>query len=97
MMFPSRPFTIPPVLREMTAVGWQRVLPGLKIPFPKPSAWRSSPTRQWYHRSDHPVAADQSADIPLTIGQNGVQDVVLVVTGTTRFTRELAPYQFSIH
>jgi hypothetical protein len=43
-----------------------------------------------------PVAADQSADIPLTIGENGVQDVVLVVTGTTRFTRELAPYQFSI-
>ncbi len=43
-----------------------------------------------------PVAADQSADIPLTIGQNGIQDVVLVVTGTTRFTRELAPYQFSI-
>jgi hypothetical protein len=44
-----------------------------------------------------PVAADQSAEIPLTIGQNGVQDVNLVVTGTTRFTRELAPYQFSIH
>jgi hypothetical protein len=43
-----------------------------------------------------PLAADQSADIPLTIGQNGVQDVVLVVTGTTRFTLELAPYQFSI-
>jgi len=43
-----------------------------------------------------PVAADQSADIPLTIGQNGAKDIVLVVTGTTRFTRELAPYQFSI-
>jgi hypothetical protein len=44
-----------------------------------------------------PEAADQSADIPLTIGQNGVKDVVLVVTGTTRFTRSVAPYQFSIH
>ncbi len=43
-----------------------------------------------------PVTADQSADIPLTIGQNGVQDVILVVTGTTRFTRIVAPYQFSI-
>ena len=43
-----------------------------------------------------PVAADQSAEIPLSIGQNGVQDVTLVVTGTTRFTRELAPYQYSI-
>lgn len=43
-----------------------------------------------------PVSADQSVDIPLTIGQNGIQDVVLVVTGTTRFTRMLAPYQFSI-
>jgi immune inhibitor A len=42
------------------------------------------------------VAPDQSADIPLTIGQNGVKDVILVVTGTTRFTRELAPYQLTI-
>jgi hypothetical protein len=46
---------------------------------------------------DIPLTADQSADIPLTIGQNGIKDVTLVVTGTTRFTRELAPYQFSIH
>ncbi len=44
-----------------------------------------------------PVAADQSAEIPLTIGQNGVKDAILVVTGTTRFTRVVAPYQFSIH
>jgi hypothetical protein len=44
-----------------------------------------------------PVSPDQSADIPLNIGENGVEDVVLVVTGTTRFTRILAPYQFSIH
>jgi immune inhibitor A len=43
-----------------------------------------------------PVASNQSADIPLTIGQNGIQDVVLVVTGTTRFTRVPAPYQFLI-
>jgi hypothetical protein len=43
-----------------------------------------------------PVTGDQSADIPLTIGQNGVQEAVLVVTGTTRFTNEVAPYQFSI-
>ncbi len=44
-----------------------------------------------------PVAADQTVDIPLSIGQNGVQEVVLVVAGTTRFTQELAPYQFWIH
>ncbi len=43
-----------------------------------------------------PVAPDISADIPLTIGQNGVRDAILVVSGTTRFTRELAPYQFTI-
>ena len=43
-----------------------------------------------------PAAADRTADIPLTIGQNGIRDVVLVVTGTTRFTQELAPYKFSI-
>jgi immune inhibitor A len=44
-----------------------------------------------------PTELDQSADIPLSIGQNSMQDAVLVVTGTTRFTRMLAQYQFSIH
>lgn len=43
-----------------------------------------------------PVAPDQSADIPISIGKNGIQDSVLVVSGTTRFTLELAKYQFSI-
>ncbi|KAF0107549.1 MAG: hypothetical protein FD146_1583 [Anaerolineaceae bacterium] len=43
-----------------------------------------------------PVAADQTADIPLTVGQDGVTEVVLVVSGTTRFTRETAAYQFEI-
>ncbi len=38
---------------------------------------------------------DVSADIPFTIGK-GVDSVVLVVTGTTRFTRQLAPYRFSV-
>ena len=36
-----------------------------------------------------------SADIPFTIG-DGIDDVVLVVSGTTRFTRQLAPYRFSV-
>jgi hypothetical protein len=43
-----------------------------------------------------PVTPDQVADIPMIIGQNGVKDIILVVTGTTRFTRVIAPYQFSI-
>lgn len=43
------------------------------------------------------VPANQSAVIPMTIGQNGIEDAILVVTGTTRFTRVLASYQFSIH
>ncbi|HVM72499.1 MAG TPA: hypothetical protein VMT91_12130 [Anaerolineales bacterium] len=43
-----------------------------------------------------PVSANQSADIPFTVGENDSQGVVLVVTGTTRFTNELAPYQFSV-
>jgi immune inhibitor A len=38
---------------------------------------------------------DITADIPFTIG-NGVDDVVLVVSGTTRFTRQLAPYRYSV-
>jgi hypothetical protein len=42
-----------------------------------------------------PLDSTVSADIPFTIG-NGVDDVVLVVSGTTRFTRQLAPYRFSV-
>lgn len=38
---------------------------------------------------------DITADIPFTIG-SGVDNVVLVVTGTTRFTRQLAPYRYSV-
>ena len=38
---------------------------------------------------------DISADIPFTIG-DGVDNIVLVVSGTTRYTRQLAPYRFSV-
>jgi hypothetical protein len=43
-----------------------------------------------------PVNADRTAQIPVEIGNNNVQDVVLVVTATTRFTREQTAYQFEI-
>jgi immune inhibitor A len=43
-----------------------------------------------------PVNADQTAQIPVTIGSKDVQDVVLVVTATARFTRVQAEYQFEI-
>ncbi len=36
-----------------------------------------------------------TADIPFTVG-GGVDEVVLVVSGTTRFTRQLAPYRYSV-
>jgi hypothetical protein len=36
-----------------------------------------------------------AVDIPFTIGDS-VDDVVLVVSGTTRFTRQLAPYRFNV-
>ncbi len=38
---------------------------------------------------------DITADIPFTIGA-GVDNVVLVVSGTTRYTRQSAPYRFSV-
>jgi len=41
-----------------------------------------------------PLSADQTADIPLHLG--GGEEATLVVGGTTRFTRELAAYQFEI-
>ncbi len=38
---------------------------------------------------------DNTADIPIDIG-DGVDSVVLVVAGTTPFTRQTAPYHFSV-
>ena len=40
------------------------------------------------------VSADQTAEIPLSL-KNG-ESAILVVTGTTRFTREQASYQFEV-
>jgi hypothetical protein len=42
------------------------------------------------------VSAENQIEIPITIGEGGVQQVVLVVTGTTRFTRQKADYQFEL-
>jgi hypothetical protein len=41
------------------------------------------------------IAADNTADIPIQFGGD-VEAVVLVVSGTTRFTRQKASYQISI-
>jgi immune inhibitor A len=41
------------------------------------------------------LTSDVTSDIPFTIDQN-VSAVVLVVSGTTRFTRQLAPYRFTV-
>jgi immune inhibitor A len=43
-----------------------------------------------------PVNPDQTAEIPIHIDRD-VTKVVLVVTGTTRYTRQLASYQYEIH
>jgi hypothetical protein len=42
-----------------------------------------------------PLEADVSAEIPIHIGGT-VDEVVLVVSGTTRYTRQTAPYRFSV-
>lgn len=42
-----------------------------------------------------PLTPDQTADISLTIGGD-VQEVILVVTGTERFTIQKASYQFDV-
>lgn len=41
------------------------------------------------------INPDQSADIPVHIGGD-VTEAVLVVTGTTRYTRQLASYQYEV-
>jgi hypothetical protein len=42
-----------------------------------------------------PLTPDQVAEIPIQIGDD-VQEVVLVITGTTRFTRQPASYEIDI-
>jgi len=42
------------------------------------------------------VSADNTVEIPISIGESGSGNVVLVITGTTRFTRQLADYQFEL-
>jgi immune inhibitor A len=42
-----------------------------------------------------PVSTDVTAQIPISIGED-VDEVILVVSGTTRFTRQEAAYRFSI-
>jgi hypothetical protein len=42
-----------------------------------------------------PVAPDITADIPMTIGGD-VDEVVLVISGVTRFTRQEAAYRFEV-
>jgi len=42
------------------------------------------------------IPADRTLEIPVSIGNDGMEDVVLTVTATTRFTRELAAYQFEV-
>ena len=41
------------------------------------------------------LSADNSLDIPLNLGDD-VREVILVVSGTTPFTRQKADYEFSI-
>jgi immune inhibitor A len=42
-----------------------------------------------------PLTADVTADIPLQIGGD-IDEVILVVSGTTRFTRQTATYQYEV-
>jgi bacillopeptidase F (M6 metalloprotease family) len=43
-----------------------------------------------------PLTADQTADIPLDIGEFGVDEATLIVSGTTRFTTQQATYSVDI-
>ena len=45
---------------------------------------------------DIAIPADNQVDVPIQIGGN-VRDVVLVVSGTTRFTHQKAAYRYSIN
>ena len=42
------------------------------------------------------LSSDNQVELPISIGEDGAREVILVITGTTRFTRQKADYQFQI-
>jgi hypothetical protein len=42
------------------------------------------------------LSSDNQVELPISIGEDGASEVILVITGTTRFTRQKADYQFQI-
>jgi len=81
-----------PILRRMMAAGLGRICTGPKR---SPQTFRlalietkdSSVTMI-------PLNADQTAEIPISLARG--EQIYLVISGTTRFTRELGTYQFEI-
>lgn len=71
------------------AEGWVRIRNILPQTYRLELITRGRETRVTYI----PVQADGSAVIPVTFGSD-VQEAILVVSGTTRFTRQQATYQF---
>jgi immune inhibitor A len=62
-----------------------------------PQTFRVSLVEKGQKTSVQPVflLTDQTASIPINIGGN-VQEVVLIISGTSRFTRQPAAYEISI-
>jgi hypothetical protein len=73
------------------AAGFVRIQNVLPQTFRLALITRGAETRVQYI----PLAPDVSAQVPIEIGE-GVDEVILVVTGTTRYTRQTAAYRFSI-
>ncbi len=97
MTFPSPKLDTPRVLNPAMAGGKGLALSVSRTSCRRLSAWLSSripAMRQPWTSS--PSTLTRRHKSLLHIGSKDVQDVVLVVTATTRFTREQTAYQFEI-
>ena len=74
------------------AAGFVRLENVLPQTFRLAVIYKGSETRVQYI----PLTAEVTADIPLHIGGD-IDEVILVVSGTTRFTRQPATYQYEVH
>ena len=74
------------------AAGFVRLENVLPQTFRLAVIYKGSETRVQYIS----LTAEVTADIPLHIGGD-IDEVILVVSGTTRFTRQLATYQYIVH
>ena len=94
MMFQLTRSTTSPILKRTMAAGWLKAFRVSKTSFRRLLDWRSSPKAPTLPCKMIELSPDQTAEIPLSLKDG--EEAILIVTGTTRYTREKTAYQIEI-